>query len=357
MLCPLFLLSNRYTFTGTGEPIVVHTCTGTDYDTMLTVYEGSCGGLICVRGNDDFPGCGFQSRAIIDSEAGQSYYVLVHGYGDTTGTFAFYVGPEDDLYNDKCIDGVEVRPGDYVEGDTDLASYDFTEPGQCDLSVDFGGPTVWYHAVGTGGTLTISLCHPATDYDTQISVFVGSCFQPSCLGGNDDSSFTECGRTSEFSWLSELFANYYIAIHGFGNETGTFGLSLVEAGDGPDLSSCTGAGGPLAIGTTAEVALTAAASIDQGYLNCGPVTGSDASVGAGVWVYVEGDGGTLSASVCNNNLDGTSINVFTGPCGALSCVQSLGNDDCLIEWESDPGALYSIFVRNTKNRNMAIFSR
>ena len=68
------------------------------------------------------------------------------------------------------------------------------------------------NVVGTGGTLTVSLCDAATNYDTQISVFTGTCFQPSCLGGNDDGP-EECGRTSEFTWLSDLFENYFVAIH------------------------------------------------------------------------------------------------------------------------------------------------
>jgi hypothetical protein len=134
----------RFRFVGTGETFAVHTCSGTDYDTMLTVFQGSCGGLVCVEGNDDFVGCGLNSRVIVNSQAGQSYYVLIHGYGDTTGAFSLSVAPEDNLYNDKCVDARALRPGDYIVGNNEFAQFDFNEAFRCDENVVIDSATVWY---------------------------------------------------------------------------------------------------------------------------------------------------------------------------------------------------------------------
>ena len=43
-----------YTFTGNGDRVVLSTCSAeTNYDSKLSVFEGSCNGLVCVAGNDD----------------------------------------------------------------------------------------------------------------------------------------------------------------------------------------------------------------------------------------------------------------------------------------------------------------
>jgi hypothetical protein len=132
----------RFRFVGTGGALAAHTCSGTDYDTVLSVFQGTCGGLVCVQSNDDFEGCGLNSRVIVDSQAGQSYYVLVHGYADSTGTFSLAVAAEEDLYNDKCIDAPSLTPGDYVIGNNELAKFDFSEPFLCGVVVS--SATVWY---------------------------------------------------------------------------------------------------------------------------------------------------------------------------------------------------------------------
>jgi subtilisin-like proprotein convertase family protein len=86
-----------YTFVGRGGPMTVSTCNpGTDFDTKLNVYRGSCGAanLVCVGGNDDSsdPGCQIgannrKSKVTFSSIADTTYYVLVTGFGSATGNF------------------------------------------------------------------------------------------------------------------------------------------------------------------------------------------------------------------------------------------------------------------------------
>ena len=81
-----------YTITGTGANITVSTCNaGTNYDTKLFVYSGTCGGFTCVRGNDDDSSCstnGEASSVTFASVVGTTYYVLVGGYLGASGAFA-----------------------------------------------------------------------------------------------------------------------------------------------------------------------------------------------------------------------------------------------------------------------------
>jgi hypothetical protein len=77
-----------YSVTGTSpcKSFTVSTCTGTTFDSQIRVFSGSCGVLTCVDGSDDF--CGAQSQVTWNYTPGTTYYVLVHGFGATTGPFS-----------------------------------------------------------------------------------------------------------------------------------------------------------------------------------------------------------------------------------------------------------------------------
>ena len=75
-----------YQVTGTGARLGVGLCLGVaDFDTRISVFEGGCGGLVCIGGNDDF--CNLLSAYEWDSVTGQVYHVLVHGHNANTGQF------------------------------------------------------------------------------------------------------------------------------------------------------------------------------------------------------------------------------------------------------------------------------
>lgn len=78
-----------YTVTGTGEELTASLCgPQTTFDSKLTVFEGSCGNLLCVDGDDD--GCGQSagpSALSWTAEDSTKYYILVHGYKKEMGDF------------------------------------------------------------------------------------------------------------------------------------------------------------------------------------------------------------------------------------------------------------------------------
>ena len=79
-----------YTIIGDGGEIAVSTCTGTEFDSQISIFTGgSCDQLTCVDGNND--ACGSQSRVDFQSNEGQTYHVLVHGVGGASGTFALSI--------------------------------------------------------------------------------------------------------------------------------------------------------------------------------------------------------------------------------------------------------------------------
>jgi PKD repeat protein len=74
--------SYQSTCTGTLE---VNTCTGSNYDTALEAFSGSCGALTSIICNDD--NCGLQSRISFPVQPATTYYVRVGGYNNAQGNF------------------------------------------------------------------------------------------------------------------------------------------------------------------------------------------------------------------------------------------------------------------------------
>ena len=215
-----------YSIVGTGGDITASTCDdGTDFDTQIGVYSGSCGALSCVAGNNNDLGCANPRRSTVTwaSEAGVTYYIVVAGVLGADGDYVLSIDCADVAPdNDVCADAEPISCGDVVSGNTETAS---TEPGlgTCGTSLTTA-PGVWYELVGDGSLVTASTCNTA-DYDTKIGVFSGSCGSLSCVAGNDDGSGCS-GFTSEVTFPTSAGTVYYIYVTGFSSSTGNFDLSI-----------------------------------------------------------------------------------------------------------------------------------
>jgi hypothetical protein len=71
-----------YTFTGTGEPVTIDPA-GSNFDTVLAVYDDELNELACIDDNEFEPvGFTFQGALMVDTEEGATYYVQAGGYSD-----------------------------------------------------------------------------------------------------------------------------------------------------------------------------------------------------------------------------------------------------------------------------------
>ena len=317
-----------YVFEGTGDIVTATTCNeGTDFDTKINVYSGSCEEFACIGGNDDSTDDGCQigtlnrkSKVEFDSEIGVTYYILVSGFGSADGNFDLSISCEEppactpasslntEVVSNDCADGegtytVAVSFSDdgsaeeYVVSNdvndetanvaadgsaeftfaagTDVVftamavgfddcmvegSASFTCPPANDLCGDAipvacnqnvtgstvgatnnGNPDIgscgttpgtsgiWYVLEGDGSDVVVSTDNEGTDYDTKLNVYSGSCEEPVCVGGNDDTG----GLQSEVSFTSEAGVTYYILVSGFSSNTGNFELSISCEGGEP----------------------------------------------------------------------------------------------------------------------------
>jgi len=342
-----------YRVVGTGSRVIVSTCWGTEFDTVISVFMGDCGTLRCVVSNDDF--CGKQSRVTFDSVENENYYILVQGYFGGSGPFLLNVATEDTLYNDYCEDARSL-PSETLEiGNNVYAHYDYGEADVfCSEDVQITGPTVWYHFFGTGGELLITLCHVGlTDFDTQVSLFTGSCDKLSCIGGNDEAEAEECGFTSELGFQSQPFEKYYVAVHGFLGEKGNFGIYLENLNNGPSFDSCDTAGGPVPLNDVVPVFLSVNASFGIGLFQCdGPLDVQ--STRAGAWVYLQGDGGNITASACDD--PAIRVFAFSGDCQSLACTEGTPRGGCSVTFSSVGNQNYYLFLSSLEVVNKTALS-
>lgn len=269
-----------YTFTGTGEPVVLTMCNAADYDSKLNIYTGACGSLVCVDGNDDATSCGLTSELTVPTVLGDEYFALVQGYNGATGVFTLSMdcptcpAPQAPFINVLDVSAF-VHWTSYNPGATFMIEHGppgFT-PGTGILvtgTVGVDGPP----AQVTG-------LDPATDYDLYIT--------EDCGGG--DVSAT--AGPFEFTTLTDP------------PPSNTFC-------DSPQPIGC----GDILIGETTLAILTAAPT-------CGAVNVS----APGLWYTFTGAGQDVILSTCGSADFDTKLSVYAGPCTALQCVAA--NDDGL----------------------------
>ncbi|GHC54571.1 hypothetical protein GCM10008083_18530 [Ulvibacter litoralis] len=150
---------------GLVTDITVTMCEGTTaYDTKLSVYTGDCGAppFTCVAGNDD--SCGLQSEVTFQSDGATTFYILVHGFGTSTGDFELTmnctpVPPP----NDMIANSIDVDEAGYPYVDPAVAMPAATTeagtPSGCDNA---GAKGVWYNFVPVAdGEATAKITSPA----------------------------------------------------------------------------------------------------------------------------------------------------------------------------------------------------
>ena len=237
-----------YSFVGTGEEVTVSTCLpGTNYDTYLSVYSANCSEPLCTASNDDSTDCADSGKSEVSffAATGGFYRILVDGLNGAEGDFQLSLMcglPCENAILIGCTDEVSANTENMLIGDA---------PSCITLPTGYG---TWYKYEGTGLCINLRTCWgsygQATDFDTQITVYEGSCTNLSCVAYNDDSedclSSNAHPGSSEVSVSTVAGVDYYILVHGKNYDSGTFYMYLHCQYDdifsvycpGPDTLAC-----------------------------------------------------------------------------------------------------------------------
>ncbi len=203
---------------------------GSNIDTGLAVYSGSCGNLTEIACDDDinFPS-NLYSKVDITDLPNTTIYIRVWAYGNlTSGNFnivAYDVTPPAPA-NNNCIDAVSLTVGtdntQNVLTGTNINSTDSVEL-PTPSCANYNGNDVWYTAqVPASGVLNIETQNAGSNIDTGLAIYTGSCGSLTQVACDDDSG-SRLYSTINLTGLSNT--TVYIRVWSWNNETsGNFNI-------------------------------------------------------------------------------------------------------------------------------------
>lgn len=212
----------------------VHTC-GSTYDTVLSVYTGTCSALTQLPGsqgcNDDASAdpCAGSVRSYIafPATAGQTYYIRVSGFSGGTGAYSLTLVPPAPPSNDACATPLTIANGNH-SFDTRCATTDGTSSSDCAVG-DSNDVTndLWYnYTASCTGTLTVSTCNGA-NFNTRIAIYSAAdpCNSTTPRACADDA--TGCGdNTTQVSLPVMAGEMLRIRVGGHNGAVGTGALTV-----------------------------------------------------------------------------------------------------------------------------------
>ncbi len=246
------------------------------------------------------------------------------------GTFSFDAFSQIPA-NDGCANAIDITCGSVTNGTTVNATTE-TVPAACYANNTSG--SVWYTFTGNGQNILLSLC-VGTTFDTQLSLFTGSCTALTCYGFNDDG----CGIQSQGMISSVPGVQYFVRVSGYGTASGPFQLSMTCTTPTVPNDGCGGAISLSCPQTVTGTTIGAAQDVIPFgcYIN---------NTSPGVWYTFNGTGASTTASLCGSGYD-TQISILTGSCSGYSCV-GYNDDFCGAQsqatFNTAVAAVYYIYV-------------
>src|SRR5204863_894789 len=229
----------------------IETCgAGTNFDTVLYLRSGACASGSEVGCNDDActnsTGVFRASRLTPTVTAGETYFIVVDGYGGAQGTFSLTVTPPGasttttttlrgssttttTLAGGACRNPTQIpAQGGTFGGTTSGTS---TQAGSCGSS-GTSPELVFQWTPSVSGTATIATCGAGTSFDTVLYLRSGACASGSEDGCNDDACTNSTGlfRASRLTPTVTAGETYFIVVDGYGGAQGTFSLTVTPPG-------------------------------------------------------------------------------------------------------------------------------
>ncbi len=194
---------------------------GSSFDTLLGVYTGSpVTALTLVASNDDTDGR--QSRVTFQAVAGRTYTIAVDGYNGAMGSITLNldltvvaIQPNDDFAAAALLEGTSAT----VNASNQNASKETGEP---DHAGSRGGHSVWWKwTAPVAGIATIDTF--GSSFDTLLGIYTGTeVADLTPIASDDDTG----GMQSLVAFRVTAGTVYYLAVDGYGGNTGSIVLHL-----------------------------------------------------------------------------------------------------------------------------------
>lgn len=340
-----------FSFVAPGTQVTLDTSASAVSDTVMGLFEGTCGSLTELACDDD-GGTGLRSLISYNFlTPGNTYLVEVTSFsaaslGSITLDITCNVGPTP---GDACADAIEIACGGSATVNNVSFGTDVDDP---EFSCAFFGPqqgvgTAWFKFMATDTSALIDT-NASTAFDTLLAVYEGGCGAFTELACSDDEGV---GLLSEICITGLTPGNtYYIQAASFSAlDTGDVTVTVTCPCPAPPANDDCINAEALVLPTSVVVDVTNATddiTVACDVPNNGPLHN--------VWYSVAGTGTTLTASTCNGGtaVTDTTISVFCADCGDRICVAG-NDDDCdaggptfasTVSWCSQVGANYFVTV-------------
>ncbi|MEM9378597.1 MAG: hypothetical protein AAGB93_01515 [Planctomycetota bacterium] len=227
--------------------------------------------------------------------------------------------------NDECTGAVPVTLGT-TAFDTTTAT-NSTPTWSCGSGV---GRDLWYEFTAPmAGAVSIQTC--GSGFDTVLEVFGGTCDNPTLLACNDD----VCDLQSVVGVSVSAGQSLLFRIGGFGGEfgSGSFEITIAMPTGNDECASAL----PLVDGATAFTTVGSTTSAPP--WPC-------ASGGADIWYWFVASGPSVTVNTFGSAYD-TALELFEGDCGSLTsivCNDDVGGLQSEVTANTTPGLVYSLRV-------------
>jgi len=210
-------------------PCLISTCSS-GFDTVLDVFDGSCGAFSPVAcADDNGPDCGGANASLIlTAAAGHDYFIMVSGKNGDSGTIDIRAAMEP--ANDSCTNALSLANGVPANVDTRGALSAVSPLPTCAPGI---GRDVWFQfAPASSGEVLVSTCD--SDVDTGLQVYTGDCNSLEPLVCNDDFGPVCSSPQASVVFAGVAGTTYLIQVGGFAGDSGT--LSIIASIATPPLN-------------------------------------------------------------------------------------------------------------------------
>ncbi len=316
-----------FTFTLSAPiDLTIHTV-GSGFDTLLSLREGSCGGVTEIGCNDDFDG--IFARLDIQQLPAGTYSLLLEGFDlSQQGQYTLRFSSPSVPVNDTCAQPQPIGPGKQIA--STLGATD--SPGMRIPGLESEAPDVFYKFTASAEVMRVDTF--GSDIDTTLAVYTAC--GGALVGSSDDFEET----TDSVIVLENLTVgvDYIIQVDAPGDVAGSFILQLLENQNPPPTNVCNN-GATFTTLPSTEVGTTEFAS----NLNSPTEGGSGPEVSYRVNIQ---NGGNLSVETQGSMFD-TVVYIRKGTCDGPQVGYNddfLGRQSSRLILEELEGDDYFVFV-------------
>jgi Tol biopolymer transport system component len=211
-----------YSWTAPADGQATFTTVGSDFDTLLYAFSGTTLDDLQLITADDDSGGDHTSAVNFPVTAGTTYYLAVDGYGGATGNIIFnWTGSSapanDNFANAQALYGASSNVG----GTNRLAT---AEAGEPDHNGSSNETSVWYSWTPTDDERAI-FDTAGSSFDTILAVYTGSSVDNLTEVVSNDDAEGQSGVTSAVAFDAVAGTTYYIAVTGYGGDSGDITLN------------------------------------------------------------------------------------------------------------------------------------